>query len=137
MKNFTLFLIAGIILLGSCKKKDTESEKFKLLTAHTWTSDSLLVNGLDESGPAGRLEAFKGDAKFNTDHTGTFSTYSGTWRFETGETELVITTDAYDNIPITTAIKELTASSLKITTVFPNLLNPAVPLNVRMTFKPK
>jgi len=136
MKNFALLLIiAGVLYSSSCKK-DSQSESFKLLTGPIWVSDSLLANGVDASGPAGILFNFKGDAKFNQDGTGYFGIYQGTWRFAFNETEIIITADALD-LPLTTKIAELTSKSLKITTSYPNLLNPAAPLKIRMTFKAK
>ena len=69
---------------------------------------------------------FKGDAKFNEDGTGHFGVYTGTWRFAYNETQIVITTDSLP-VPLTAKIAELTKLSLKITTIFPNLINPATP----------
>lgn len=137
MKNFTfLFILTGILLLSSCKKND-QSESFKLLTGPVWRSDSLLVDGVDAGGPGKLLQKFSGDAKFNTDGSGYFGSYTGKWRFETGdESQIIITADSL-LIPLRTKIRELTKSSLKVTTTFPNILNPPVPYNIRMTFKPK
>jgi hypothetical protein len=134
MKNIAIALmLAGFIIVLSCKK-ESESDTFTLLTTPLWTSDSLLVNGLDASGPGGMLELFKGDAKFNTDGTGYFGTYTGTWRFAYGDEYIVITSPALA-ITLTTEIVELTNSSLKVTTSYPNPANPSVPTNIRMTFK--
>ena len=72
MKRVLLLIITGLTLILWACNKDTESEKFKLLTAHIWTSDSLLAEGIDASGPGQILEKFKGDAKFNKDYTGYF-----------------------------------------------------------------
>ncbi len=130
-----LLIISGCFLISSCKK-DSQSGPFKLLTSPTWASDSLLANGVDASGPTGMLKNFKGDAKFYEDGTGYFGVYTGTWRFAYNETQIVITTDSLD-FPLTTKIAELTNTSLKITTSYPNLLNPAVPTLIRMTFKSK
>jgi hypothetical protein len=124
MKNLILLLvISGCFYMISCKK-DSQSENFKLLTTPVWSSDSLLVNGTDASDPGGLLENFKGDVKFNTDYTGTFGDYTGTWRFALNET-----------LPLTTQIVELTTASLKIKTSFPVI--QGTPLNIRMTFKAK
>ena len=135
MKNLALLLIlSGCIFAFSCKK-DSESEKFKLLTGHLWASDSLLANGVDASGPGGFLENFKGEVKFNVDGTGYFGEYTGTWRFAVDETQIVITTDV---LPvISPVIVELTKTSLKIKTTFVNPANPLASTNVRMTFKAK
>ncbi|MDO9339097.1 MAG: hypothetical protein Q7T72_01055 [Bacteroidales bacterium] len=137
MKNLALLLIiSGCFFISSCKK-DSQSEPFKLLTGPVWASDSLLANGLDASlPPDGMLRNFKGEAKFNEDGTGHFGIYTGTWRFAYNETQIVITTDSLP-LPLTTKIAELTKISLKITTSYPNLLNPAAPTNIRMTFKAK
>jgi len=133
MKNLSLlFLISISFAIFSCKE-DGESERFKLLTGPTWASDSLLANGIDASGPGEMLEKFKGNAKFNTDGTGSFGTYTGTWRFAYDETQIVIETDSLP-IPLTTKIAELTESSLKITTSVPNLTT-GITTNIRMTFK--
>ncbi len=137
MKNhilLSLFIAAGM-LIAACSK-DNESERFKLLTAHIWTSDSLLVNGNDAGGPGGLLEKFKGDAKFEKDYTGYFGKYQGTWRFAYGEENLVIESDSLP-VPLTAKIVLLTQTDFKITTVYPNLLDPQNPYNIRMTFKPK
>jgi len=136
MKNFALLLIiAGCFYIASCKK-DSQSESFKLLTGPTWASDSLLANGIDAGGPAGMLKNFRGDVKFNTDGTGNFGIYKGTWRFAFNETQIVLTSDSLP-LPLTTKIAELTHTSLKITTSYPNLVNPTAPINIRMTFKAK
>jgi hypothetical protein len=131
---FTLFIIA-VILLYACNTEE-ESERFRLLTAVTWGSDSLLAEGVDAGGPGQILEKFKGDAKFNKDGTGQFGLYTGTWRFSYGEANLVIDSDSLQ-VPLTAVLAELTAISLKITTIYPNLLNPSNPVDIRMTFKAK
>lgn len=136
MKNLALLLIiSGCFYITSCKN-DSQSESFKFLTGTTWTSDSLLANGIDASGPLGMLKDFKGEAKFNVDGTGNFGIYTGSWRFAFNETQLIITTDALP-LPLTTKIAELTKTSLKVTTSFPNSINPVTPINIRMTFKAK
>ncbi len=135
MKNPALLIIISVSLLTfACKKTDKTSDRFNFLTTPVWTADSLLANGLDASGPGGILEIFKGDAKFNADGTGSFGTYTGTWRFNSTETELVIVTEALQ-LPVTTDIVELNATSLKVTTLYPNPLIPTQPINIRMTFK--
>jgi hypothetical protein len=132
MKNIALLIIiAGCFYFSSCTK---DSESYKLLTGHVWVSDSLLANGVDASGPDGILRNFKGEAKFNEDLTGYFGIYKGTWRFAYNETEIIISTDSLP-IPLSTKIVELTQLSLKITTTYPVTLG--VPINIRMTFKPK
>jgi hypothetical protein len=136
MKNLALLLIVAGCLFSSSCKKDSQSQPFKQLTGHVWASDSLLANGVDASGPDGMLKNFKGDAKFNQDGTGYFGVYIGTWRFAYNETQIIISTDSLP-LPLTTKIAELTSISLKVTTSYPNLLNPAAPTFIRMTFKPK
>ncbi len=136
MKNiFLLLFITGSFYFASCNK-DTESETSKLLTGPVWVSDSLLANGVDASGPQGMLENFKGEAKFNKDGTGNFGSYIGTWRFAFNETQIVISSDSLP-IPVTTVIAELTQASLKVTTSYPNPLNPTIAAKIRMTFKAK
>ena len=136
MKNLVLLLIVtGCFYFSSCKK-DSQSEAFKLLTGSVWVSDSLLANGVDAGGPDGLLEFFKGEVRFNVDYTGSFGNYTGTWRFSFNETQIVITTISLP-VPLTTQIVELTNISLKITTSFPNLLDPNSPIYIRMTFKAK
>jgi hypothetical protein len=132
MKNRVLLLIIAVCLIIFSCKKSGQSERFLLLTAPTWGSDSLLANGADASGPDGMLKNFKGEVKFNEDLTGNFGVYKGTWRFAFNETQIVLTTDSLP-IPLTTKIAELTQSSLKITTSYPNPLG--VQTNIRMTFK--
>jgi len=136
MRNILMLLIiSGLFIAYGCEK-DKRSERFKLLTGQTWTTDSLLANGADASGTGGLLEKFKGDADFREDGTGNFGVYTGTWRFNVEETQLTIVTDSMP-LPIIANIKELTSISLKITTVVPNPLDQMNPFNIRMTFKPK
>lgn len=134
MKNIALLLVICCLFQVFSCKKDSQSEKFKLLTGPVWTSDSLLVNGEDASGPGELLENFKGDVKFNTDYSGVFGAYTGKWRFAFDETQLVISSDSLP-LPLTAIIAELTQSSLKITTSY--TLPAAGTLNIRMTFKPE
>jgi hypothetical protein len=136
MKRVLLLIITGLTLILWACNKDTESEKFRLLTAHIWTSDSLLAEGVDASGPGQILEKFKGDAKFNKDYTGYFGKYTGTWKFAYDETNIVIDSDSLQ-VAITTNIVLLNEVSLKVTTAYPNVLNPSNPLDIRMTFKAK
>jgi hypothetical protein len=136
MKNIILLLIIlNCFYLASCNK-ESESERSKLLTGPVWVSDSLLANGADASGPTGMLKNFKGEAKFNKDGTGYFGSYAGTWRFAFNETQIVISSDSLP-IPVTTVIAELTSASLKVTTSYPNPMNPTIAAKIRMTFKSK
>jgi len=130
-RTLLLFMLMMTIIASSCNK-DKESERFTLLTSRTWTSDSLLANGVDASDPGEMLALFKGDADFNKDGTGTFGQYTGTWMFTDNETNVAITSP---DLPfaLTTHIVELTAVSFKVTFTFPGL----IPANIRMTFKPK
>lgn len=120
-----------IIMLLSCNKEKV-SDRFTLLTAHTWTSDSLLADGVDASGTGQMLENFKGEAKFNKDGTGTFGQYTGTWMFVDSETNLVISSPSLP-FSLTTHIVELKSTSLKVTFTYP--VQP--PVKIRMTFRPK
>lgn len=132
MKNVVLLLIITALTLASACSKEKTSERFRLLTSHTWTSDSLLANGVDASDPGEMLALFKGDANFNEDGTGTFGQYTGTWMFTDNETNVAITSP---DLPfaLTTHIVELTSVSLKVTFTYPGV----TPTNIRMTFKPK
>jgi hypothetical protein len=134
-RALTLVIVALILIIWSCNK-DTESKNFTLLTAHIWTSDSLLADGNDAGGPGQILEKFKGDAKFSKDHTGYFGKYTGTWRFAYNETNIVIDSDSL-KVAITANIVLLNDVSFKITTAYPNVLDPLNPLDIRMTFKAK
>jgi hypothetical protein len=132
MKKTMLLLLTGLAILTLSCNKEKVSEQFTLLTSHTWTSDSLLADGVDASGPGQILEKFKGDVTFNKDGTGTFGQYSGTWIFADNETSLAI--DSPDlPFTLTTHIVELKATSLKVTFTYPGVTT----INVRMTFKPK
>jgi len=118
----------------SCKK---ESDRFELLTETVWVAVSLIANGVDATGPGGLLEGFVGDAKFNTDGTGTFGTYSGTWEFNVTEEKLILTTPSLP-ITITLNILELTSTSLKLQGSVPDLQNlTGPPIDIEMTFAPK
>jgi hypothetical protein len=134
MKNIALLLLISVCLIVHSCKKETQSERFRLLTGPIWLSDSLLANGVDASGsgPDTTLKNFKGEAKFNKDFTGYFGIYTGTWRFAYEETSIVISTSALP-IPLTNKIEELTETSFKITTSY----NIPAPVVIRMTFKAK
>ena len=136
MKNLLISLIiSGLFVFISCNKED-KSDRFRLLTSPVWATDSLLADGVDAGSPGMLLAKFKGEAKFNEDGTGTFGVYKGTWYFAYNETQIVIHSDSL-LIPLVTLIKELTGSSLKITTSVPNMLNPNDTIDIRMTFKAK
>ncbi len=136
MKNIAVFLIILLAGLGAACTRETQSQRFLLLTEHIWTTESLLAGGIDASGPGQLLEKFKGDIKFNTDGSGSFGQYTGTWRFVYDETSIVLESPDLP-VPLTALIEELTKTSLKMTTSYPNLVDPANPLAIRMTFKPK
>ena len=136
MKNLMLLLIFAGIVLSSCKEELEKSDNLTLLTGHIWASDSLLVNMVDAGNPGQLLEKFKGDMKFEKGGTGTFGQYSGTWWFSDNETKLVINSPEI-SFPLTANLVVLAATSLKITTTFPNLADVNNPFKIRMTFKPK
>ena len=137
MKKYTLYLlfITGICFLTACKKEDSHSERFTLLTIPVWTSDSLLANGEDASGPGELLEKFAGDAKFNEDGTGYFGQYTGNWALTHDDEFISISSDSL-TIPVTCYIEELTGSDFKIITSFP-VQSESQPVDIRLTFKPK
>jgi hypothetical protein len=132
MKRPLLLLITALAVLALSCNKDKASERFTLLTSHAWTSDSLLADGADASGPGQILEKFKGDVSFNEDGTGTFGQYTGTWAFADDEANLSI--DSPDlPFTLTTHIVELKSTSLKVTFTYPGVTL----IDVRMTFRPK
>lgn len=128
-------LIITTFFAFSCGKEE-ESARFNMLTSIIWLSDSLIANGEDASGPGELLEKFIGKAIFNKDGSGTFGDYIGTWHFAYDETKIVLASDSLI-MPLTTNIEELTNTSLKITTSFPNMLDPENPTAIRLTFKPE
>jgi hypothetical protein len=136
MKNILFMMIISGCLIGFACKKESQSERFKLLTGPVWYADSLLSNGVDASGTGGVLQKFKGDAKFKEDGTGYFGKYTGTWQFNPYETKVTIASDSLI-FPVVCDIIELNSSSFKVKTVVPNPLNITQYLNIRMTFKPK
>lgn len=133
MKNVVLLLLISAFCIVFACKKETKSQQFLLLTGPVWASDSLLVNGVDASGPGQKLTKFKGDVKFSEDGTGYFGQYIGKWRFAFNESELIIESDSL-LIPLTTNIVQLTTQSLKISTNYPNLTDLSNPFKIRMTF---
>ncbi len=133
MKKIVPWLLVTMLVCAVACNKDKTSVRFDLLTSHTWTSDSLLADGVDASDPGEILEKFKGDILFNDDGTGTFGQYTGTWRFVDNETNLAIMSPEL-TFTLTTHIVELTKTSLKVTFAYPTLEGTK---NIRMTFKPK
>lgn len=136
MRNLSLSLLLFLsLILVKCNKED-QSDRFKFLTGSTWVSDSLLVDGVDAGYSGGLLDDFKGELTFHTDGTGVFGSYSGTWELTYNDTEIILTTESL-SFPIVTQVEELTKSSLKVTTGFPNSTNPGTYYKIRMTFKSK
>lgn len=127
-----LLLLPAVVIMAASCGKEKQSERFELLTAHVWSSDSLLAGGVDASGTGQMLEKFRGDVTFNEDGTGSFGQYEGTWMFADNETSLSIASPDLP-FPLTTHIVELKATSLKVTFTYPSV----PPVNVRMTFRPK
>lgn len=132
MKKIVPWLLVTLLVIAAACNKEKASERFTLITSHTWTSDSLLADGVDASDPGETLEKFKGDIVFKKDGTGTFGQYTGTWMFTDNEANLAITSP---DLPfaLTTHIVVLTAVSLKVTFTYPGV----TPQDIRMTFKPK
>ena len=136
MKRILISIFIVLSLLTYSCKKDEVSVNFSNLTSNIWVSDSLLVQGVDASGPGQLLSVFNGEVIFNEDGTGTFGVYEGTWNFAEEETKIVLSSDSL-MFPLSTNIEELTNTDLKITTEFPNVLAPENPYDIRMTFKAK
>lgn len=132
MNKIMLLLLPAVLIMAASCGKEKQSERFELLTAHAWTSDSLLAGGVDASGTGQMLEKFRGEVTFREDGTGSFGQYTGTWMFADNETSLTIASPDL-SFPLTTHIVELKATSLKVTFTFPAV----PPVNVRMTFKPR
>ncbi len=134
---FTFIVLAGVILFACSKDDDNgEATPFDLLTAHTWVSDSLLADGEDAGGEGQLLHNFNGDVQFRADGTGNFGEYTGSWSLSDDNQEITINTNELP-IPIVAAIVELNELSLKITTAFPDMNNPGVIIDIRMTFRKK
>lgn len=135
MKKLLLFLFS-LSALGyiSCKEEEPVLTPYELLTTRIWASDSLLANGVDASGPGEMLETFKGNAIFNTDGSGVLGNYNATWTLSVDNTEITIIT-VEPAMEIITTIRELTKTSLKITTAVADINNPGQFIEIRMTFK--
>jgi len=135
MKKLSLLVIPVVFMIFFSCGKD-EDTPFTLLTERTWVSDSLLVNGQNAGNPGQLLENFNGEVNFNKNGTGSFGSYTGTWRFAQNETQIIITTTELP-LPLTTEIEVLTRTDLKVNTAFPDPENAGVTLIIRMTFKAK
>ena len=135
MKKVLFILLIAVSIVYACdREEDAKSERYQYLTGTTWTTDSLLANGEDASGPGGLLEDFKGDANFYEDGTLNFGSFSGTWAFNKDETVLTITSPDLPMPSLSVIIDELTATSLKVKTTFPAETGN---IDIRMTFLPK
>jgi len=125
MKNILIYTVITILIVicilpQSCKKDDEKSERFKLLTDHTWNYETILticqdpeikwfINMLDSG--------FKGSTvMYNTDGEFVSIFESGSWKFSNGETE-IITFDSDDPSDILghVRIDMLTEEVLEIT----------------------
>ena len=131
-KTGLILLFFTSLVLVACDRDDEDevSERFLLLTSTVWVSDQLLVNGVDAS--EGVLASFRGEAIFEVDGTGSFGQFTGTWEFMENETKLRITPQGF--IVIIADIVRLTTDTLEIVTGYPNPLDPAEILDVRMIF---
>ena len=137
MYYFLFAIIALTTLFIGCNKDDEEkSEQYKLLTSHTWVSDSLIADGQSAGGVGELLYNFAGETKFNDDGTGKIGKYEGTWSLSSDNTKLTIDSDDLA-FALTVTLSELTETSLKVTTTFPSTENPGTLIKVRMTFVPK
>ncbi len=135
MKKVLFVLLIAVSIFYACdKEEEAKSDKYNYLTGITWTTDSLLANGEDASGPGGLLEDFKGDANFYENGTLDFGTFSGTWAFNNDETVLTITSPDLPMPSLSVIIVELTATSFKVKTTFPSQNGD---IDIRMTFLPK
>jgi hypothetical protein len=125
MKNLLIFSVTTILIVicilpQGCEKDDEKSEKFKLLTAHTWNYDTIsticqdpeikwFINMLDNESK-GSTVMYNADGKFVSHFE------SGSWKFDNGETE-IITFDSDDPSDILghVRIDVLTVEVLEIT----------------------
>ncbi|NLV19947.1 MAG: hypothetical protein GXY51_10745 [Bacteroidetes bacterium] len=137
MKNIVFITSMFFFLLSLSCSKEEKSERFRLLTTPVWETDSLLVNGVDASGPGEMLADFAGEARFNEDGTGTFGNYTGEWKFSSDEQSITIFSDDLPYIvkAVTCDIIELTTTSFKIEAVVPD--QQQMPVTIRLTFKAK
>jgi hypothetical protein len=138
-KNKIIVLLCPVLLallIFACTKEEEKSERFKILTGQVWTSDSLLVNGEDASGPGEFLEKMAGDAEFRPDGTGDFGQYTGSWYFMENETKITISSPSLGT-PLELKIIELTQQSFKISTEWLVDAVQGTYFTIRITFKPK
>lgn len=134
---FILSFLIGICFSACEKEKENEqSSGTNLLTSHVWISDSLLADGNEAGGQGDILYGFSGETKFNEDGTGYVGIYEGTWDLSKDGAVLTIDSDSLPAV-VSAVVKELTESSLKITTTFPSQTLPIHLYQIRMTFIPK
>ncbi len=120
----TLFFVASLSLLTSCKSDDGETEvRKRFLTAHTWTYARVSVNG-----GANQVAQFPNE--FHTYHAdgtytketreadGSRTEMKARWELKDKGNQLRMYTDFFDN---TSTVRELNEKSLKITRQDPDL----------------
>lgn len=135
-KILTLLALLCCLNLGCKKDEEAKSKNLILLTETIWTSQTLEANGVDASGPGEFLEDFVGDAIFDEDGSGTLGSLTGSWRFASNETQIIITAEQLA-IPVTMNIVELSETRIELTTSVPNPANPLTLVDIRMVYVPK
>ncbi len=131
----TSVAVAVALLLFSCDK-NKKSERFTLLTTPVWTTESVTATGADTSGVSVLVKLVWGDAKFNTDGTGTFGMFSGNWSFNSDEDQITITTASLPSAIVANIIT-LTNQSLKLSTDLAFPTHPENLINIVLSFKVK
>lgn len=134
-KLIYLTFVAVALFLYSCSK-DKESERFTLLTTPVWTTESITATGADTTGVGVLIKLIRGDAKFNTDGTGTFGMFSGKWSLNSDEDQITITTLALPS-SIVADILTLTNQSLKLSADITIATHPQDLINLVLSFKVK
>lgn len=135
-KYLALIALISFTYLGCEKGEETKSKNLILLTGTIWTSQTLEANGVDASAPGEFLEDFVGDAIFNENGSGTLGSLTGSWRFASNETQIIITADEL-TIPVTMNIIELSETRIELETSVPNPSNPLELVDIKMVYVPK
>jgi hypothetical protein len=110
IRIMVVIFFACLLALAGCKKDDKSLETDrtrKLLTANTWTIQSVTVDGVDKTSSLPGLTLHFTNTQFTTTHGGVTWPPSGIWTFADDSAKKILRSD-----DIEMTIKEVSAAKL-------------------------
>lgn len=111
---FVLFLSVSLIFVSSCKKDEDDPDKTGLLTSHIWNFDDLTTSSTnsDVQLMINFVKALMTDATLEFTSGGSYTltamdeSESGSWSFNTDETELLLDGSPAEILTLTSSVLE-------------------------------